>query len=70
MIDHFECLQTQKQAVRTAGKQHVVVLLGKVTGRDLDPELRLALNTATLIYLNSVNSVNSVKAVFTLGFLI
>ena len=36
-------------ALRSAGRRLVVVLLGEVGGRDLDPELRLALKTATVI---------------------
>jgi len=36
-------------SLRTAGKRLVVILLGDVGGRDLDPELRLALKSATVI---------------------
>ena len=37
------------QALRTAGKRLIIVLLGDLMGRDLDAELRLYLKTATVI---------------------
>ena len=36
-------------SLRSSGKRLVVILLGEVGGRDLDPELRLALKSATVI---------------------
>lgn len=37
------------QALRTAGKRLVIILLGDILGRDLDPDLKLYLKTATVI---------------------